>query len=201
MKTQNYPLNSYYKSQPSFKGKKLAAFVMKRTLGNGENKPIQLFLTKLDGDDVGQLFAERQKLKESRYGFWVFRDFIDSLQKRLFGREFLVLESLPERTLKSSIKALCSIIRCRDWTEVEILQKIDSSIKGSGAVLLYSICKLAKNANHRFIELIAARKEVVDYYKKLGFQNIEGHPNEFRLILYNGQFDSFMQNIRKKYLS
>ena len=100
---------------------------------------------------------------------------------------------------KKPLKGLCSIFKGRDWTEVELLQKLDTSIKGCGTILLYNICKMAKKAKHKHIELFAPREEVWEYYKKLGFTNFRINKSKF--ILTNDQFDTFLNNIETKYLN
>lgn len=185
--------------QISFKGQRLATFVLNQQVKDAPDKPIQLFFTKLDRSDLKQLLAQREQLRKSRYGYWVLKDFIELLQKRTFCKEFFALEMPNESGTKNSIIALCSLFKGKGWTEIEILQKLDSSIKGAGAALLYGVGKRAKESNHRLIDLVAAREDLFDYYKKLGFQNFLCNPNKF--ILTSEFFDSFLKNIKSKYLN
>lgn len=184
----------------SFKSQRLLPRVLEKRLFSMEKIPLEAHFSRLEKSDVFELFKKRSELAKSEYGLFILRDLIRRLQKKDWGTEFFMLEAPTETGKYKKIKGLASIYNGKHWTEIinlQTLKEYDNSISGVGSQLLYGICKLAKEKGHTHIELDAAGEHLFDFYKNLGFRQVEANP--FRFFITDQDYDSFMKNIDNKY--
>ncbi len=184
----------------SFKGQRLFITTIEKSLFTMEKTPLAVHFTRLDKSDVSELFKKRSELAKSKYGLWIFRDLIRNLQKKDWGTDFFMIEAPTENYPYKKIKGLASIFNGKHWTEIinlQTLKEYDDSISGVGSRLLYGICDIAKQKGHTHIELDAAGEHLFDFYRNLGFRQVESNP--FRFYLTDQDYDSFMKNIDNRY--
>ena len=190
MKVQLKNQYTYNRSKISFQSQRLYPFKLEKP-----DKDCYCFFSRLEKSDVLRLFKDRENIKNSEYGYIIFRTFVRELNGKEYGGDYFAIESKD-----GEIKGLADIFEGRNWIEINHLQALRKPfecIKGIGTGLLYGICKLAKEKGHIMVELDAANRELFDYYKNLGFKQTEHNP--FHFYLTDQDYASFLKNIERIY--
>ena len=185
----------------SFKGQRLfQPITLAKTLFTMEKVPIESHFTRLEREDVFELFKNRSELAKSEYGLFILRDLIRKLQKKDWGTDFFMIDAPAETYPYRKIKGLASIFTGRHWTEIinlQTLKEYDDSIRGVCSRLVQGICKLARDKKHTHVELDAAGEHLFDFYRNLGFRQAANNPHRFYLT--DQDYDNFINNIDNKY--
>lgn len=192
MQIQQNKIRQFNTKQISFSGQKL----LKLNLKGFNEYNIPAFFSRLKKDDITPNFIQSNEFEFSEFGHLIVDTFIKSINRKKSNEDYFTIKTLKEK----QIKGIAKIFKKGNKIKIKYLQELSKrweELNGIGSGLIYGICKFAKEEKFSHIQLYAAHRGLLDFYKKLGFT--QSPKNPFVFFIPEKNFNSFLENIEKKY--
>ena len=187
----------------SFGGQRLFPVSLLKIVDKKTKFNIPAYFTKLDSEDLALMYDVCDAWEHSKYGEIICKGFIRKAHGYAFARDFdyFMIETNSAKNKEEAVKSIAQINYNKKLINIDFLQsrseiERNEKIKGGATMLVYGICKYAKQIKSNCIKLYSDNAENDKMYKKIGF--IEVAKSLF--ILDRKNFNKVIKNIEKIFL-
>lgn len=188
--------NSY---TPNFCGQRLFNVNLIRKITPNLSINIPAHFTKLDTFDTPLAYEICDNWSNTKFGEMICKHYLkkESGYRHSINNEFFIIESKYGQSPEQKVKAIAETKINNKIIELMFLQsrtqlKEKDHVQGAGSMLLYGLCKYAKQIKAKRIELVPDSLKNEEWYKKLGFSV---DPDELFFFLPRRNFNKFIKNI------
>jgi len=189
---------------PSFSGQRLFRVNLLRKFDKQTWANIPAYFSKIEAEDEFAMLSVYDNWYKTTYGDLICINF---LRNKIYGQYnpnqyFFMIENL-QPTKEKNIMAIVETLFKNKKLNINFLQS-RSELKepkkeitlGGATMILYGLCKYAKQIKAKSIELISDTERTDALYSKLGFKQL-GSSSKFYLT--KKYYNKFIKNIEKKY--